>query len=79
MQMLLKGFVVYAVEDDTANRKVYVSIVTTPKTRGKFNRPSPNGLEADSIRDGLGQVLLEIQTGLIPPVGGKMISSSCHG
>lgn len=69
----------YAVEDDTANKTVYVSIVTTPKTRGQFNRPSPNGLEADSIRDGLSQVLLEIQNNLIPPVGGKIIQSPATG
>lgn len=79
VQMLLKGFVIYAVEDDAAKKTVYVSIVTTPKTRGQFNRPSPNGLEADSIRDGLSQVLLEIQNGLIPPVGGKMIQVPATG
>lgn len=79
VQMLLKGFVVYAVEDDTAKKTVYVSIVTTPKTRGQFNRPSPNSLEADSIRDGLNQVLLEIKNGLIPPVGGKMIDVPATG
>lgn len=79
VQMLLKGFVIYAVEDDTAKKTVYVSIVTTPKTRGQFNRPSPNGLEADSIRDGLNQVLLEIQNGLIPPVGGKIIQVPATG
>lgn len=79
VQMLLKGFVTYAVEDDAAKKTVYVSIVTTPKTRGQFNRPSPNGLEADSIRDGLGQVLLEIQTGLVPPVGGKIIQVPTTG
>jgi hypothetical protein len=79
VQMLLKGFVVYAVEDETAKKTVYVSIVTTPKTRGQFNRPSPNGLEAGSIRDGLSQVLLEIQNGLIPPVGGKMIQVPTTG
>lgn len=79
VQMLLKGFVIYAVEDDTAKKTVYVSIVTTPKTRGQFNRPSPNGMEADSIRDGLSQVLLEIQNGLIPPVGGKIIQVPATG
>jgi hypothetical protein len=79
VQMLLKGFVIYAVEDDAAKKTVYVSIVTTPKTRGQFNRPSPNGMEADSIRDGLSQVLLEIQNGLIPPVGGKIIQVPATG
>ena len=79
VQMLLKGFVVYSVEDDAAKRTVHVSIVTTPKTRGQFNRPSPNSLEADSIRDGLSQVLTEIQNGLIPPVGGKIIQVPATG
>lgn len=73
VQMLLRGFVVYAVEDDTVNNTVYVSIVTTPKTRGQFNRPSLTGLEASSLQEGLSQVLAEIQSGLVPPVGGRMI------
>lgn len=79
VQMLLTGFVVYTVADDVANKTVYVSIVTTPKTRGKFNRVSPYGIEANSMRDGLNQVLLEIQNGLIPPVGGKMIQVPVTG
>jgi hypothetical protein len=79
VQMLLRGFVVYAVEDNTAKKTVSVSIVTTPKTRGQFNRPSPNGLEADSIRDGLNQVIVEIQKGLVPPVGGKIIQVPATG
>jgi hypothetical protein len=79
VQMLLNGFVVYAVEDDDTKKTVYASIVTTPKTRGRFNRPSPNGLEADVLRDGLNQVLLEIQNGLIPPVGGKIIQVPTAG
>lgn len=79
VKMLLKGFVVYAVEDDTAHKTVYVSIVTTPKTRGKFNRPSPDGLEAGSLREGLNQVLLEIQNGLVPPIGSKMIQVRATG
>jgi hypothetical protein len=36
-------------------------------------------LEADSIHDGLNQVLLEIQNGLIPPVGGKVIQVPATG
>ena len=79
VQMLLRGFVVYAVEDDTANQTVMVSIVTTPKTRGKFNRPGSDGLEASSIRDGLSQVLLEIEQGLVPPIGGRMIQVPTTG
>ncbi|EIC23072.1 hypothetical protein [Thiorhodovibrio frisius] len=79
VQMLLKGFVVYSVEDNTESKQVFVSIVTTPKTRGQFNRPTGNGLEATSVREGLDQVLTEIKNGLVPPVGGRIISVPATG
>ena len=69
----LRGFVIYSVEDDVKNSHVYVTIVTTPKTQGKHNRPAPNAIEAESVRTGLNQVLTEIQNGLVPPVGGRII------
>jgi hypothetical protein len=72
-RMLLRGFVIYGVEDDTEKKSVYVSIVTTPKTRGQLNRPTQNGLEAESVREGLNKVLVEVQNGLVPPVGGRII------
>ena len=53
--------------------------VTTPKTRRQFNRSSLNGMEADSIRDGLNQVLLEIKNRLISPVSGKIIQVAATG
>lgn len=56
-----------------------MSIVTTPKTRGEVNRTSPDGLEADSVREGLNQVLVEIQKGIVPPVGGRVISVPATG
>ncbi len=73
VRMLMRGFVIYGVEDDTEKRTVFVSIVTTPKTRGQLNRPTPNGLEAESVREGLNKVLVEVQNGLVPPVGGRII------
>ncbi|MEW6078309.1 MAG: hypothetical protein AB1724_10885 [Thermodesulfobacteriota bacterium] len=74
VQMLLRGFVVYEVFDDTANNSVWVSIVTTPKTQGKYKRPDVNSLQADTISDGLNAVLVEIQNGLVPPIGGKIVT-----
>ena len=73
VRMLMRGFVIYSVEDDAKNNNVYVTIVTTPKTRGQFNRPAANAIEADSVRTGLNQVLAEVQSGLVPPVGGRII------
>ena len=34
VEKLLRGFVVHEVFDDTDNSTIYISIVTTPKTRG---------------------------------------------
>ncbi|QVL50983.1 MAG: hypothetical protein KFB96_11585 [Thiocapsa sp.] len=79
VQMLLRGFVVYSVEDNTDARTVYVTLVTTPKTRGQLNRPTPTGLEAATMQDGLNKVLVEIQNGLVPPVGGRLIQVPATG
>ncbi len=73
VDMILRGFVIYEVKDDTSQNTIYVSIVTTPKTRGKLARPAPNAIEADSLRDGLSQVIAEVRSGLVPPVGGRII------
>jgi len=72
VDMLLRGFVIYEVKDDTANDTVFVSIVTTPKTRGQLSRPAPNVVEAENLRDGLNQVIAEVRAGLVPPVGGRL-------
>ena len=74
VDMMLRGFVVYEVKDDTKQNTVWVSIVTTPKTRGKFARPAPNMVEANDLREGLTQVINEVRTGLVPPVGGRIIT-----
>lgn len=79
VDMMLRGFVIYQVTDDTTQNSVWVSIVTTPKTRGKFARPAPNALEAENLRDGLNQVIAEVRSGLVPPVGGRIITMRATG
>jgi hypothetical protein len=79
VDMMLRGFVIYEVKDDTSQNTVFVSIVTTPKTRGKLARPAPNAIEADSLRDGLNQVIAEVRSGLVPPVGGRIIMMRSSG
>lgn len=75
VEMMLRGFVIYEVKDDTDEKRIYVSIVTTPKTRGKLARPAPSAIEAESLREGLNQVIAEVRTGLVPPVGGRIITA----
>ena len=74
VDMMLRGFVVYEVKDDMAQNIVYVSIVTTPKTRGKLARLAPYVVQVDDLREGLNQVIDEVRSGIVPPVGGRIIT-----
>lgn len=73
---ILRGYVVYNIADEQEERNgnVRVTIVATPKTMGKGSRVDPNSLTAVNIKDGLNTVLNELSTGLLSPVGGKVIS-----
>ena len=79
VDMMLRGFVIYEVKDDTDQNTVFVSIATTPKTRGQFARPAPNVLVADDLRDGLNQIISEVRSGLVPPVGGRILRMQSTG
>ena len=79
VDMMLRGFVIYEVNDDTAAKTVYVSIVVTPRTCGKLARSAPNAIVVDDIRDGLNQVIAEVRAGLVPPVGGRIITMRSTG
>lgn len=73
VEMMLAGFVVYEVKDDPTQQLVTVSIVSTSKTRSRVARPAPNAIETDNLREGLNQVIQEVRTGIVPPVGGRII------
>ena len=65
--------------DDFENGEVYVTIVSTPKTRGKFSRVTNDTISAESINAGLNAVLAEIQSGLSPLVGGQIVEDPVTG
>ena len=69
---VLKGYVTYDIFDD-GEGTVYVTIVSTPKTMGKYSRPVNDTLLADNVRDGMNAILAEIQSGVVPPVGGRIV------
>ena len=70
---VLKGFVTYHVQDAPDKGQVFVTIISTPKTRGKYSRPVPDAIAAKNLRDGLNLLLSEIRSGLVPPVGGRIV------
>jgi len=73
VSMVLRGYVVYDVVDDEEEHSVRVSIVTSPATRGEVKRLSNGAMEAKSIAAGVQHVLTEINKGVVPPVGGRVI------
>lgn len=72
---MLKGYVVYDIKDEQKDSygTVTVTIVATPKTMNASTRVDANSLNADSVREGVKQVLTELSNSLLPPVGGKTI------
>jgi hypothetical protein len=79
VDMMLRGFVIYEVKDDTDQNAVFVSIVTTPQTRRHVHRPASNVVVAGDVQEGIDLVLDEIRTGLVPPVGGRIVSVPSTG
>jgi len=78
VDMMLRGFVVYRVQNVGPDR-VYVSIATTPKTCGKVGRLAPHAVEVADLREGIQQVLNEVRSGLVPPVGGRIVTMRATG
>ena len=70
---LLRGFVVYEVSENASTHTVRVSLATTPKTLAAARRTGGAALSAETLRDGLEQVLVEIRSGVVSPVGGRVI------
>lgn len=79
LRILVRGFVAYAVDDDSSARTIRVHLVTTPKTATRLTRPAANTVEAISLPEGLKQVLAEAGGGLMPLVGNRLIVANATG
>ena len=69
---VLKGFITYAVYNKREG-EVLVALVSTPRSRGEFGRPTPDSVSAATLADGLNAALAEVQSGFVPPVGGRIV------
>ena len=65
---LLRGYVIYEVNDDVEKQEVSVTIATTPLTRGATMRVNPAMITAGDLEAGMKQVWAELRTGVVPPV-----------
>ena len=71
---VLKGYVTYDVRDDVKNNTVYVTLVSTPRTQGRYNRSTSETETAVNLKEGINKVFAEIQSGVVPPVGGRIVN-----
>lgn len=79
LAILARGFVAYAVDEDTDGQVIRVHLVTTPRTAVQLTRPIATAMEAASLREGLKQLQAEIAGGLIPPAGNRLIVVNATG
>ena len=75
---MLGGYVTYEVNDDEANTVVTVTLLALPKETG-IDRLTTNVVEAATMKAGLDQVLEDVKNGLVPAVGGRVITVKSTG
>ncbi len=71
---VLRGVVVYDLEDNPNEGLVRVSLVTSPKTQGAVQYLGRDQISAGTLEAGMAYVFNEIRAGLIPPEGGRVIT-----
>ena len=76
--LLLKGYVTYSIDEvldteDPRVRFVFVSLASTPKTQSLITRQGAMR-QVDTMLTGIDDVMEEVQNGLVPPVGGRVIT-----
>jgi hypothetical protein len=80
---LLKGYVIYSIDEtvdpkDARVRMVSVAIASTPKTLQASKR-SGAIQDVASLDEGLKTTMTEIKQGLVPPIGGRIITVAASG
>jgi len=75
VEAMLRGYVTYEVRDMAGEKsgKVYVSIVISPKTLAAVNQVSDGVISSADLATSLQFILNDIEAGIVPPVGGKVI------
>jgi len=76
---LIKGYVTYSIDEvrdteDPRVRFVFVSLASTPKTQSLITRQGAMR-KVDTMLTGISEVMDEVKDGLVPPVGGRVITA----
>ncbi len=75
----LAGFVTFDVNDDTENKNVRVSLISTPKTRSQISQNSGALVVNTDPNSVFKQVVADIKSGVLPPIGAKVLSHAETG
>ncbi|NGN97857.1 hypothetical protein G5S52_09360 [Grimontia sp. S25] len=70
----LAGYVTFDVYDDPEEGFVRVSLISTPKTREQTKRQSGALTETTNPNEIFKQVITDLKTGILPPVGAKVLT-----
>ena len=79
LRILARGFVAHSVQEQTDPGLIRVHLVATPKTATRLTRPTASAMESLSLQEGLRQSLAEIEAGLIPSTGNRLIVVNASG
>ena len=72
VEAMLRGYVVFSVEDNPQKKKVSVTIATTPRTRAASMTVSAVAIASSDYRSAMQKLLAELSTGTLPPEGAKV-------
>jgi len=72
---VVQGAIVYEMVDDPEHGDVLVRLVSTPKTQGAIARTRGDVLNAADLMSGLDAIMRELRSGLVPPVGGRILTT----
>ncbi|MGF1885964.1 hypothetical protein L4D13_07480 [Photobacterium profundum] len=75
----LAGYVTFDVYDDPAEKLVRVSLISTPKTREQTKRKVGALTQTTEPNAIFKQIIADLQSGVMPPVGAKVITNPDSG
>lgn len=72
----LSGYTTFSVHDDSDAKTVRVSLISTEKTRGATGTNVGGHMVGTNLSEMVSMVLRDLAQGVLPPMGGKVISVS---
>lgn len=70
----LRGAAFYDCEEASAGDRVFVTVISTPRTQGDVSADSADSLTASNLRAARDLVVREVESGVVPPSGGKVMT-----